>query len=397
MLHKFIYTALLIVAASVYVAAAETITPVLKVAPGFTVEPVYSIPRDSQGSWISLAADSRGSLYASDQYGPLYQISVAADGTATAQPLNLPIGGIHGMTWLGDNLYAVVGQREICQPGLYRLRDTNTDGQLDAVQQLRALGGDGEHGPHAVIPSADGQSLFVVAGNASPLPPLVRSRVPLWRDDSLLPPLPALIGSETRGLPHGGWICRTDREGRDWELICMGFRNAYALARNESDELFTFDSDTEFEIGLPWYRPTRVLHCVSGADFGWRRGALKVPENVPDTLPPILSLGLGSPTAVLFGSGAAFPNRYHLALFIADWTFGRLLAVHLQLHGAGFTAHSEEIVSGTPLPITAACINPKDGVLYFLTGGRKTQSVLYRLTWHGSDQATNAPPPIPNS
>jgi putative heme-binding domain-containing protein len=385
----------LLIAASVTptATAAEPVTPVLKVAPGFSVEPVYVVPRDSQGSWISLCADSRGSLYASDQYGPLYQISLAAEGTVAAQPLKLPIGGVHGMTWIGDELYAVVGQREVCQPGLYRLRDTDSDGRLDSVQQLKTLGGDGEHGPHAVIPAADGQSLFVIAGNASPLPPLARSRVPLWRDDSLLPPLPALIGSETRGLPPGGWICRTDREGRDWELICMGFRNAYAVARNELNELFTFDSDTEFEIGLPWYRPTRLLHCVSGADFGWRRGALKVPENAPDTLPPVLSLGLGSPTAVVFANGAAFPIRYREALLVADWTFGRLLAVHLQPHGASFKAHSEEIVAGTPLPITAACINPKDGALYFITGGRKTQSVLYRLAWQGPDSQSKAEAP----
>src|SRR5205823_3600271 len=171
----------------------------------------------------------------------------------------------------------------------------------------------------------------------------------------------------------------------------------YAVARDEAGELFTFDSDTEFEIGLPWYRPTRILHCVSGADFGWRRGALKVPEKAPDTLPPVLSLGLGSPTAVLFANGAAFPARYQRALFVADWTFGRFLAVHLEPRGAGFTAHSEEIVAGTPLPITAACINPKDGALYFVTGGRKTQSVLYRLTWHGPDSSAIIQPAATSS
>ncbi|MBW8884988.1 MAG: hypothetical protein JF612_09485 [Planctomycetia bacterium] len=248
--------------------AAEPIAPLLKVAPGFAVEPVYVVPRDSQGSWISLCADSHGSLYASDQYGPLYQISIAADGAIAAQPLKLPIGGVHGMTWIGDELYAVVGQREICQPGLYRLRDTDRDGQLDSVQQLNALGGDGEHGPHAVVSSSDGKSLLVIAGNATPLPSLARSRVPRWRDDSLLPPLPALIGSETRGLPHGGWICRTDREGRDWELICMGLRNAYALARDEAGELFTFDSDTEH--CRPASHGRRVSHAISPGPLGRR-------------------------------------------------------------------------------------------------------------------------------
>jgi hypothetical protein len=276
---------------------AEPLEPILKVAAGFSVERLYVVPRDARGSWISLCADRRGVLYASDQYGPLYRIQLAAapGGEHAVDAVKLPIGGAHGLTWVGEELYAVVGQRDICEPGLYRLRDVNRDGELDSVECLRELKGDGEHGPHAVAASADGKSLFLVAGNGTQLPELVRSRVPeRWREDSLLPPLPALVGSETRGLPHGGWICRTDRGGREWELVCMGLRNAYALAADRSDELFTFDSDTEFDLGMPWYRPTRILHCVSGADFGWRRGALKVHERAPDTLPPLLSMGMGS-------------------------------------------------------------------------------------------------------
>src|SRR6476646_9915120 len=124
---KACYFALSLVAAAILLPCAvfgEPIEPLLKVAAGFVVERVYVVPRDMQGSWISLAADSRGALYASDQYGPLSHVSVARDGSVSARPLNLPIGGVHGMTWVGDELYAVVGQREICQPGLYRLRDT---------------------------------------------------------------------------------------------------------------------------------------------------------------------------------------------------------------------------------------------------------------------------------
>jgi glucose/arabinose dehydrogenase len=363
------------------------VEPALKVAAGFVVERVYDVPRESQGSWISLAVDPRGVLYASDQDGPLYRIRLAeaAGEIVEVRPLKLPIGGAHGLTWIGDELYAVAGQQNVCATGLYRLRDTDGDRELDALQQLQALAGDGEHGPHAVAASRDGKSLLVLAGNATRLPKLARSLVPeLWRNDSLLAPLPALVGSETRGLAHGGWICRTDRDAREWELVCLGLRNAYALACDESGEIFTVDSDTEFEIGLPWYRPNRVLHCVSGADFGWRSGAVKIHENALDTLPPLLSLGAGSPTAVVFGTGAAFPARYRKAMFVADWSFGRLLAVHLRGSGAGFEGVAEEIVSGTPLPIAAACVNPRDGQLYFVTGGRKVQSHLYRLAWRGA-------------
>ena len=362
----------------------------LKTAPGFELTRVHAVAREAEGSWVSLAADDRGRLYASDQYGPLYRVTPAADpaAAATATKLPLPIGGVHGMAWINGSLYAVAGQKSVCATGLYRLRDTDADGELDHVELLQALDGDGEHGPHAVVAAPDGRSLFVLAGNATRLPPLARSRMPkLWADDSLLAPLPALMGSETRGLLPGGWICRTDLEGKTWELWCAGFRNAYALAFDRHGELFTFDSDTEFEINLPWYRPTRVVHAVSGADFGWRRGALKVPAHAPDLWPTLLPMGLGSPTAVLAPTTAKLPAAYRDALWVADWSYGKIWALHLEPNGATFTARREEIVAGMPLPVTAMCVNPKDGAVYFTTGGRRQQSAVHRLRWTGEAAA----------
>ena len=375
--------------------------PELKVAAGFSVDRIHAVPRESAGSWVSLAADDRGRLYASDQYGPVYRITLpAADGRAApvVTKLPLPIGGAHGLTWINGSLYAAVGQKAVCPTGLYRLRDTNGDGELDEVTLLQALDGDGEHGPHAVVAGPDGRSLYVIAGNATRLPTLVRSRVPrLWPEDSLLAPLPALMGSETRGILPGGWICRTDLDGRTWELICAGFRNAYALAFDERGELFTFDSDTEFEINLPWYRPTRVLHAVSGADFGWRRGALKIPDGAPDIWPSVLPMGLGSPTAVLTPRTAKLSAAHREALWVADWSYGKLFALRLQPNGATFRATREEIVSGLPLPITAMGVNPSDGAIYFTTGGRRLQSALYRLRWQGNAAGDTAPKPAPET
>lgn len=373
--------------------------PELKVAAGFEVTRVHAVSRDAEGSWVSVAADPRGRLYASDQYGALHEIvpGRGAGEETLVRPLQLPIGGVHGMAWVDDSLYAVVGQKAVQTTGLYRLRDADGDGALDHVELLRALEGDGEHGPHAVVAAPDGRSLFVLAGNATKLPALTRSRVPrLWAEDSLLEPLPALMGSETRGILPGGWICRTDREAKEWELVCVGLRNAYALACDARGELFTFDSDTELEINLPWYRPARLLHAVSGADFGWRRGALKLPAAAPESWPTLLPMGLGSPTAVLLAPGANLPARHRAALWVADWSYGKIFAVHLQPNGASFSAQREEIVSGTPLPVTSLCANPVDGALYFTTGGRRLQSALYRLRWVGTPGpavSTPAPPP----
>ena len=127
--------------------AASMPAPELKVAPGFEAVRVYAVPRETAGSWVSLAADDRGRLYASDQYGPIFRIELSGAAKAPAAivtKLALPIGGAHGLSWIYGTLYAVVGQKSVCATALYRVRDTDHDGELDRVELLRALDGDGE-------------------------------------------------------------------------------------------------------------------------------------------------------------------------------------------------------------------------------------------------------------
>ena len=85
-------------------------------------------------------------------------------------------------------------------------------------------------------------------------------------------------------MAPGGWIVRTDQDGKNWELLCAGLRNTYDIAFNTDGELFTFDSDMEWDTGTPWYRPTRVNHLVRGGEYGWRNGTGKWPEYSPDSL-----------------------------------------------------------------------------------------------------------------
>ena len=125
-----------------------------------------------------------------------------------------------------------------------------------------------------------------------------------------------------------GWIARTDPDGKEWELIAMGMRNPFDIAFNRDGELFTYDADMEWDIGEPWYRPTRVNHITSGADFGFRNGSGKWPDYWIDSFGAVVDVGPGSPTGITFGYGAKFPEKYRDALFIADWSFGKLRAVH---------------------------------------------------------------------
>ncbi|HEY3913306.1 MAG TPA: heme-binding protein, partial [Verrucomicrobiae bacterium] len=75
---------------------------------------------------------------------------------------------------------------------------------------------------------------------------------------------------------------------------------------------------------------------------------------------------------------------YRDACFMEDWAYGRLFAVHFTPKGATYDATIETVLRGIPLNLTALEFG-HDGALYFITGGRGTESGLYRLTWTGMD------------
>lgn len=357
----------------------------LKMPPGFKAELLYSVSGPDYGSWVSLCVDPKGRLITSDQDGKLYRLTVPAIGSnekVKVETIPVDLGMAQGLCWAFDSLYVVVNGRG---SGLYRVTDTNNDDTLDKVDLLRKIEGAGEHGPHAVLLAPDGKTLYVLGGNHTKIPNPEKSLVPRnYQEDQLLPRMWDAGGHAVGILAPGGWICKTDKDGKTWELFCSGFRNEYDIAFNADGELFTYDSDMEWDIGAPWYRPTRVNHAVAGAEFGWRSGSGKWPAYYPDSLPAAANVGPGSPTGVVFGTGAKFPAKYQKALFINDWSYGNLYAVHLTPDGASYSGEVERFCFGTPLPLTDLVIHP-DGAMYFTIGGRKTQSGLYRVTYNGPE------------
>jgi putative heme-binding domain-containing protein len=190
-------------------------------------------------------------------------------------------------------------------------------------------------------------------------------------------------------MAPGGYLVRTDPDGKEWEMFCGGFRNQYDAAFNAEGELFTYDSDMEWDIGTPWYRPTRIYHLVQGGEYGWRSATGKWPAWYPDNLPMTADIGLGSPTGMEFGTGAKFPAKYQRALYACDWAYGKIYAVHLTPDGASYRSTFEPFVTGKPLNVADLEVGP-DGALYFVTGGRGTQSRLYRVTYTGSEPTAPA-------
>lgn len=355
----------------------------LLVAPGFKVELIHSVPKSDQGSWVAMTVDDRGRLITSDQYGGLFRITPPPIGTTTGakvEPVRSPLGGAHGLLYAFKSLFVNVNESNTVATGLWRLRDTDGDDQFDEVKLLREARGAGEHGPHGVVLGPDRRSVYFANGNDTRLPVDYQYARPVaWGEDHVLP---RLWGSGER-LP-AGYVARTDPDGKRLEIVSVGFRNHYDIAFDANGELFTYDSDMEWDQGTPWYVPPRINHVVSAGDYGFRGGTGRRSPFAADNLPAVLDVGSGSPTGVTFGTGAKFPAKYQRALFSADWTYGTMYAVHLTPDGATFRAEREEFIAGKPLPLTDVVISPHDGALYFIVGGRRTQSALYRVTYVGS-------------
>ena len=376
---------------------AKDTTDAFQVAPGFKLERIYQVPAN-EGSWVAVTSDDKGKLLCADQYGKIYRVTLPADSQeiTRVEPTNIPLKGAHGLLWHQGILWVTVNEGSD-QSGIWRVADANGDGDFDPPELIKALKGRGEHGPHGMVPSPDGKSIYITSGNFTDIAEMDSSLVPKnWAEDQLLPRRPDARGHGNDRFAPGGWIARFTTDGKNFQLYASGFRNAYDIAFNDQGDLFTYDSDMEWDFGTPWYRPTRICHVVPGAEFGWRNGSGPWPTYYEDSMPPLLEIGPGSPTGLVSGAGAKFPEKYQRAVFAMDWTFATLYAIHLTPEGGGYHAEREELLSGAGLPLTDLTIG-KDGAMYFLTGGRRTESALWRVTYTGSESTAPAEKSPPHS
>ncbi len=379
----------------------------LKLPEGFAVEHLYSPGENDQGSWVAMTFDDKGRMITADQYGFLYRLTIPKVGSDSVKPKvekmlvgnveepQVGMGYAQGLLFAFNSIYVMVNHNPnetfSRGTGLYRIQDLDGDDQYETVTEIRTFTGEpGEHGPHSMKLTPDGSRIVLSAGNHVDVPQMDHYRLPrVWDEDNLFPLIKDPRGHANNRQAPGGWIATIDPEGKDWELVAAGFRNEFDIAYNEVGDLFTYDSDMEWDFGMPWYRPTRINHVTSGAEFGWRTGNAKWSPNYSDNLPAVLNIGQGSPTNVMFGTEAAFPAKYQKALYAFDWSFGIIYAVHLTPEGASYSANAEEFISGSPLPLTDGTIGP-DGAMYFATGGRRLESDLYRVYYKGNPDDVSA-------
>jgi putative heme-binding domain-containing protein len=353
------------------------------VAPQFRVERVAQ--PDATGSLVAMAFNERGEIIASRERGPLLRVR-DENGDGSPESVGLycdQVTNCQGILPLNGDVFAIGEGPQ--GTALYRISDHDGDGIGESLKVLLTFhGGMQEHGPHAVVLGPDGM-IYVMIGNHSSLEtaPDPASPHANYYEGDLVQPRYEDAGGHAVGIKApGGTVARTSIDGGFAELFAGGFRNAYDMAFNKQGDLFTFDSDMEWDEGLPWYRPTRVNHVIPGAEFGWRSGWAKWPDYFLDSLPATINIGRGSPTGVECYNHFMFPVRYHNALFIGDWSLGRIIAVRMEPADGTYLARSEVFLQGRPLNVTDLAVGP-DGWLYFSTGGRDTEGGIYRVVWTG--------------
>ena len=85
----------------------------------------------------------------------------------------------------------------------------NHDDQYDKITLIKALKGEGEHGPHNPVLSPDKKSIYVIAGNFTDIPKMDSyMNTSYGQIDNLLPFIRDPNGHDNTVGNHGGWIAQ---------------------------------------------------------------------------------------------------------------------------------------------------------------------------------------------
>ena len=280
----------------------------------------------------------------------------------TQQVSSVPKNGAMGLCFDGDTLYAVGDQ------GVLRMADPDGDGVVTDPEVMLRVKTGVEHGAHAIRKGPDG-NWYLLCGNK----------------------VPANSVSQTQAsfveTPHAGFLLRANHDFSVRTIINDGFRNPYDFDFNSDGDPFTFDSDGERDISLPWYQPCRVYRLKPGNDAGWMSASHKLADQHPYMPEVIGRLGRGSPTGVVCYRHFQFPGEYYDAIFVLDWTNGKILC-HKRDPQTGEYSSGE--VFAQPRGVAGFAVTDAevgiDGSLYVCVGGRGTEGAVYRIQAKSAEQ-----------
>jgi putative heme-binding domain-containing protein len=305
---------------------------------------------------------------------------VDGDGDGRADRARELVAGLRdgpmGVLWEGDTLYLVA------DGGLKRYRGVDGTKPATDPEMLLTVRTGGEHDAHAVRRGPDGW-LYLLCGNMAGVTKkfVTGPRSPV-KD------------------PVAGALVRVSPDGKQVEVVADGFRNPYDFDFHPDGAPFTYDSDNERCVGLPWYEPTRFYHVLPGGNYGWlnpqHAQTWRRPSYFPDVVPPVCTLGRGSPTGVACYRHTHFPEKYSGGFFLADWTFGKVWFVPLVSKGSSYTGKPEVFLEATGedgFAPTGLAVHPKTGELFVAIGGRGTRGAVYRVS-HPARRGQGEPIPL---
>ncbi|MCG3198609.1 MAG: c-type cytochrome [Candidatus Omnitrophica bacterium] len=282
--------------------------------------------------------------------------------------------GAQGLFWDGDSLlFSGDG-------GLRVVYDRDGDDRADSPSELirEILTGD-EHGAHAIRRGPEGW-LYLIGGNHA----------------RIGPEFAELVTSPIK-KPIGGALIRFTPDLKHTEIVADGFRNPYDFDFGSNGEIYTFDSDNERDVSLPFYEGMRLYSIVEGGHYGWRNPRTartwRFPPCFFDGIAPLADLARGSPTGVERYRHTRFPDKYHGGLFLLDWTFGIVFFVPSSQLGLTPPSAPEvflEVIGNEGFAPTDLVVQPQSGDLYISIGGRGTRGAVYRVSYTAGKTSTVA-------
>ena len=297
--------------------------------------------------------------------------------------------GPQGLLVYGDLLFAVGGD------GIQRFSGYESGGPLKHEGRIgQPFNTGGDHTAHTVLRGLDGYVYFVCGDGGG-----VSDRKHITEENS-----PVMY-------ERNASVFRFDPDGEYWECISAGGRNPPSLGMNYLGEFFSFDSDMEWHVDLPWYRPVRLNHWAIGGDQGWQ-GVGAYPPYYIDSVPPVLEVGRGSPNWGTFYEHDHLPRKYVDAFLCCDYRWksattggynssGRLVAFHLKRDGATWKAEMETLAEAIPdakdqneNSINFALVDvdvAPDGSLFVSDHNQGVWRIFY------SDDESNVPAIVPDS
>ncbi len=337
----------------------------LKVPDGFTVTQ-FAGPELANDIYC-LHVDARGRVVVAGRGYVRHLVDTDGDGKAdkAVELIPAPADGPMGLLWEGDTLFVT------SDGGVKKwIGVTGKELPKEKPTLVVKLKTGGEHDAHAVRRGPDGK-LYVLCGNMAG----VNAKTVSAKDSPVTEPV-------------AGALLRMNDDGTDVAIIADGFRNPYDFDFDVTGTPYTYDSDNERCVGLPWYEPTRFYCVLSGGNYGWlspqHAQTWRMPPYKPYVVPPVVTAGRGSPTGVACYRHTAFPKEYQGGFFFADWTFGTLWFTQ---PGDNQNATPFLSVSGeNGFAPTGLAVDPTSGDLFVSIGGRGTRGAVYRIRHTKADK-----------